>query len=98
MAMTAKKQTPVKKPAPAKKPVKGYRDHLAGSRKGEVHECYDKKGADAALALGRNLKLKELTVKSWMGAWKRDAKPAPKATKAQKPRKAPSKVADKATA
>ena len=87
MATTAKKQPTTKKPTPANKPEKGYRDHLAGSRKGGVHEAFDKKGADAALALGIKLKLKGSTVKSWMGAWKRaDANAAPKVSKAPKPR------------
>ncbi len=83
MATTVKKQTPAKKPAPAKAPEKGYRDHLAGSRKGKVHECYDKRGSDAAWVLGKKVGLKEGTLRSWFAAWKRaDAKLAPKARKA----------------
>ena len=89
MSKTAKKQTAAKKPAPAK----GYRDHLAGSRKGKVHELHDKQGTEAAWVLGKKLGLKEGTLRSWFAAWKRaDAKPAPKAKKA-----APSKpTAEKA--
>ena len=82
MATTAKKIT-AKKPAPAKALEKGYRDHLAGSRKGKVHELHDKQGAEAAWVLGKKLGLKEGTLRSWFAAWKRaDAKPAPKIKKA----------------
>jgi hypothetical protein len=95
MATTATKQPAAKKSAPAKAPEKGYRDHLAGSRKGKVHELHDKQGAEAAWVLGKKLGLKEGTLRSWFAAWKRaDAKPAPKAKKA-----APSKpTAEKAAA
>ena len=79
MSKTAKKPTTAKKPAPAKAPEKGYRDHLAGSRKGKVHQLHDKQGAEAAWVLGKKLGLKEGTLRSWFAAWKRtDAKPAPK--------------------
>jgi hypothetical protein len=68
MATTAKKKaTPAKKPTPEK----GYRDHLAGSRKGKVHELHDKQGAEAAWVLGKKLGLKENTLRSWFAAWKR---------------------------
>ena len=54
-----------------------------------MHEAFDKKGADAALALGLKLKLKEGTLRSWFAAWKRaDAKAAPKASKEPKAKKA----------
>jgi len=70
----------------------GYRNHEAGSRKGRVHELFDKSGPDAAWTLGKKLKLKEGTLRSWFGAWRREdssakakkAKPA-KAKEAKKP-------------
>ena len=61
------------------KPEPSYKSHIPGSRKGSVHECFDKRGADAATELGLKLKLKHGTLKSWMGAWKR-SKPSTEAT------------------
>lgn len=64
----------------AKKPEKGYKGHVAGSRKGKVHQLYDKQGAEAAWTLGIKLGLKEGTLRSWFGSWQRSkpAKAAPK--------------------
>jgi hypothetical protein len=63
----------------AKAEPKGYRSHKPGSRKGKVHELFDKQGPDAAWTLGLKLKLKEGTLRSWFSSWSK-AKPAPKAT------------------
>jgi len=59
------------KSAAPKASDKGYKDHGAGSRKVKVHELDDKQGADAAWTLGIQLGLKEGTLRSWFGAWKR---------------------------
>jgi len=45
--------------------------HKEGSRKGKVHELFDKEGPDAAWVLGLKLKLKENTLRSWFASWKR---------------------------
>jgi hypothetical protein len=64
----------------------GYRSHKEGSRKGKVHELYDKQGREAAWTLGLKLKLKQGTLRSWFGAWgKADGKAKPKAKTAKKP-------------
>jgi hypothetical protein len=41
------------------------------SRKRIVQAVFDKKGADVALALGLDLKLKADTVKGWINSWRR---------------------------
>ena len=45
------------KAAPHKSSATGYRDHIEGSRKGKVHELYDKQGAEAAWTLALQLRL-----------------------------------------
>lgn len=50
----------------------GYKNHRAGSPKGRVHQRYDEKGRDAAIALGLKLELKESTLKNWIGNWRRE--------------------------
>lgn len=47
----------------------GYKGHNAGSRKALVHERYDKAGAASATSYGRELGLKDGTVKSWIKSW-----------------------------
>jgi hypothetical protein len=44
---------------------------MEGSRKGKVHELFDKEGPEAASVLGLKLKLKEGILRSWFAAWKR---------------------------
>lgn len=51
--------------------TKGYKQHLPGRRKGKVHQLFDKEGAEAAWTLGRRLKLKEGTLRSWFAQWRR---------------------------
>src|ERR1700730_12945265 len=69
--MAAKKATKAKsKPAPQATVEPGYRGHIEGSRKGKVHELFDKQGPEAAWTLGLKLKLKEGTPRSWFGAWR----------------------------
>jgi hypothetical protein len=49
----------------------GYGAHKEGSRKGKVHELFNKEGPEAAWVLGLKLKLKENTLRSWYASWKR---------------------------
>jgi hypothetical protein len=49
----------------------GYKDHVVGSRKGRMHEAYDKQGGDAAQTLGVKLGLKASTLRTWMATWRR---------------------------
>jgi hypothetical protein len=77
-----------KKTKPAEPEQGGYKGmHVEGSRKGKVHELFDRQGAEAAWTLGTTkLKLKPGTLRSWFGQWGRadaqaakpKAKPAPK--------------------
>ena len=87
MSKVAKKPTP--KPAEQEQGYKG--EHVEGSRKGKVHELFDEQGPEAAWTLGLKLKLKEGTLRSWFGQWKRaDEKAKPKAKPA--PKSKPSKA------
>lgn len=52
-------------------PELGYGVHKEGSRKGKVHELFDKEGLEAGWVLGLKLKLKQSTLRSWFAAWKR---------------------------
>ena len=72
---TAKRQTVKAKPKP-KSPVKakGHRGIVAGTKKEQIAKLYDEKGRDAAIEKGLALELKETTLKSWIGAWKREDK------------------------
>ena len=50
--------------------------HLAfkdGSRKRKVRALFDKQGPEAAWVLGLKLKLKQGTLRTWLGAWSREA-------------------------
>jgi hypothetical protein len=80
--MTAKKTTKrnlkPKTTKPATKPStaaisleRSHGGHKEGSRKGKVHELFDKDGAEAAWVLGLKLQLKQTTLRSWFAAWKR---------------------------
>ena len=72
--------------------AKGYKGHIAGSRKGKVHALFDKEGADAAWTLGLKLGLKEGTLRTWFRLWR----PTKEASKT--PRKAPAKTPAKEAA
>ena len=52
------------------------------SRKSRVKELYFERGADEAFTYGHKLQLKESTLHSWFGTWRREAAKA-KATKAR---------------
>lgn len=71
----------------SKKTDTGYKTHQAGSRKGQVHETFDRKGRDAAIALGEKLGLKPSTLATWVNAWGRDAGKKPAAKKSSKSKK-----------
>jgi hypothetical protein len=43
------------------------------SRKARVRELYREQGAEEAFTFGRKLKLKESTLHSWIGYWRREA-------------------------
>jgi hypothetical protein len=75
---TAKGKSKPKSTKPATKLSKAataseqtYGTHMEGSRKGKVHELFDKEGPEAASVLGLKLKLKEGILRSWFAAWKR---------------------------
>ena len=81
-----------KTPAPTKtKEPEGYKNHQAGSRKGDVHRLYDEKGADAAIAYALKNKLKESTARTWIGSWRRSEgkKPTLKVVPATKAKEKP---------
>ena len=52
------------------------RGHEQGSRKARVHELFDEEGAEVAFTLGKRVRLKEATLHSWFGAWRRQDKKA----------------------
>lgn len=56
----------------------GYKGHIAGSRKARVHECRDAEGDARAIALAKELGLKEGTAHAWLMAWaKVEGRPRP---------------------
>jgi antitoxin VapB len=50
-----------------------YKEHRAGSRKGDVHRAFDEEGEEAALRLARKFRLKESSVRTWMSKWRNPA-------------------------
>jgi hypothetical protein len=42
-----------------------------GSRKAKVYDLYHEETKDAAIAYGLTLGLKESTIRSWIGTWKK---------------------------
>jgi hypothetical protein len=59
------------KSAPAITAEPGYGGHTVGSRKGTIHELFDKEGEDVAWTRGLKIGLKQGTLRSWFAAWKR---------------------------
>mgnify|MGYP001570707100 CR=1 FL=1 len=47
----------------------GYKGHAVGSRVAQIHECYDQRGMDAALALGKVLAYNEGTIRRLALKW-----------------------------
>lgn len=76
----AKKETA--KPSVTKSTERGYAGHNKGSRKEQVHQVFDQKGPDEARKRGVALGLKEGTLSSWFGAWRRAATKTTTAKKA----------------
>ncbi len=56
---------------------KGYRGIVAGTKKEQVAKLYDEKGSEVAFEKGSELGLTSGTLKSWIGAWKREGKSKP---------------------
>ena len=71
--VTAAKRQTVKatKPKPPTK-AKGHRGIVAGTKKEQVAKVYDEKGREAAIEKGLALELRETTLKSWIGTWRRE--------------------------
>ena len=67
----AGRQTVKVKPVPPAKGPKGYKNHVKGSRKEQVHKLYDQKGREAAKEKGLALGLKPGTLVTWFGFWTR---------------------------
>jgi hypothetical protein len=66
------------KPAPKGKVVmtgedKGYKHHKPGSRKGVLHELWDKEGREVALTRGKKMGLADNTLRAWFATWAREA-------------------------
>lgn len=56
--------------APREMTLEGYKGmHRKGSRKSAVHECFDKKGFDAALKFAMAKKIKEGSARRWLSSW-----------------------------
>jgi bifunctional DNA-binding transcriptional regulator/antitoxin component of YhaV-PrlF toxin-antitoxin module len=47
--------------------------HRSGSRKEQVHRCFDRDGKDKAMELGRSLGLAEASLTSWFSTWRNQA-------------------------
>jgi len=80
-----------------------YKDHRAGSRKGDVHRLFDTKGKDVARTYGEKKGLALGTLHSWFSEWSRDgkakkAKPVAKAEAAPKGKAVKAKAKAKAPA
>jgi hypothetical protein len=64
------KSKPKPKSASATTPELGYAGHKLGSRKGTIHELFDKEGEDVAWTRGLKVGLKPGTLRSWFVGWK----------------------------
>jgi hypothetical protein len=53
--------------------AKGYKHHKAGSRKGTLHELWDKEGRDVAWTRGKKMGLADNTLRAWFAASAREA-------------------------
>jgi hypothetical protein len=73
----------------AKVEGEGYKGHRPGSKIGQLHECFDKKGEDVARKLGEKLGLAPATINIQLSIYRKKksaAKPAKPAKR--QPRKA----------
>lgn len=57
----------------AKKSSKKALSFREGSRKAKVYSTFRSRGEAAALKVGKQAKLKDSTLKTWVGSWKRAA-------------------------
>lgn len=56
--------------APRQMTLEGYRGmHRKGSRKSDVHACFDKSGKDAALKLALRKGIKESSARRWLSSF-----------------------------
>lgn len=63
--------------------LSGYKGlHRAGSIKGDVHKMLDDRGAEAAFKFGERKGIKQASLRTWLGAWRREAE-AMKAAKSK---------------
>jgi len=46
--------------------------HRDGSRKGKVHELFNKEGPEVAFTRGTKLGLQKSTLMTWFGTWRRE--------------------------
>lgn len=60
----------------------GYKGHRDGSAKGKVHQTFDEKGKDAAIARAKKLGKAESTARTWVSEWT-NAKASKKSTKSK---------------
>jgi hypothetical protein len=72
-----------------KEMTEGYKGHKPNSRKGQLHELYDKEGPEVAWTRGLKMGLSENSLRSWFRVWRGSAsKPAkvakPKVAKVKK--------------
>lgn len=50
--------------------LEGYKGmHRKGSRKSDVHACFDAKGFDAALTLAKKKGIKDGSARRWLSSW-----------------------------
>jgi hypothetical protein len=63
---------------------KGYKGHKVGSRKGQLHELYDKEGPEVTWTRGVKMGLSENSLRSWFRVWRDNS--APKPAKVTKPK------------
>jgi DNA-binding protein HU-beta len=81
--------------------AEAYKGHREGSSKGKVHQVFDTKGRDAAMAKAKALGIMESTARTWTSAWARGGtkkkSTVKRETPAKKPaaKKAPAKTAKK---
>ena len=68
---TAKVAKNATKPKPPTK-AKGHRGIVKGSRKEAVAKLFDQHGPERAIAEGLEMGLKQGTLRSWTGTWKRE--------------------------
>jgi hypothetical protein len=75
------------------KVAEAYKDHRAGSNKGEVHKAFDKEGAESAMKMAKKLGIMDATARTWISSWKTKTGGAKKAAKKASVKKAAPKSA-----